>query len=211
MMMLKNYRVLLWDFDGVIKESVDVKTQAYIELFQDYGADVAEQVRYHHETNGGMSRFEKLPLYLKWAGEVSHSSRVGQFCDKFASMVVKEVIKAPWVPGVEGYLRSNPYGQIFILVSATPQDELIKILSSLCLLSCFTHIYGAPTPKRDALRTVLQRLHLSPEHCLMIGDADVDFDAANANDVPFLLRRHATNGDVFVHYTGPSVNDFSML
>lgn len=84
-------------------------------------------------------------------------------------------------------------------------------MSSLCLLSCFTHIYGAPTPKRDALRTVLQMLHLSPEHCLMIGDADVDFDAANANDVPFLLRRHATNGDVFVHYTGPSVNDFSML
>lgn len=211
MMMLKNYRVLFWDFDGVIKESVDVKTQAYIELFQDYGADVAEQVRYHHETNGGMSRFEKLPLYLKWAGEVCHSARVGQFCDKFASMVVNEVIKSAWVPGVEGYLRSNPYGQIFIVVSATPQDELIEILSSLCLLSCFTHIYGAPTPKKDALRTVLQMLHVSPEHCLMIGDADVDFDAANANDVPFLLRRHATNGDVFVHYTGPSVNDFSML
>lgn len=42
----------------------------------------------------------------------------------------------------------------------------------------------------------------------MIGDARTDLEAAKSNGVPFLLRRHETNADVFSDYTGPSVNDF---
>ena len=62
-------RLIFWDFDGVIKDSVDVKTQEFVKLFESSGSHVAEQVRLHHEANGGISRFEKLPLYLHWAGE----------------------------------------------------------------------------------------------------------------------------------------------
>ena len=61
------YDLIFWDFDGVIKESVSVKTDAYLELFRPYGSDVCKQVKNHHLANGGMSRFDKIPLYLKWA------------------------------------------------------------------------------------------------------------------------------------------------
>ena len=33
MISLNKYDLIFWDFDGVIKESVSVKTDAYLELF----------------------------------------------------------------------------------------------------------------------------------------------------------------------------------
>jgi phosphoglycolate phosphatase-like HAD superfamily hydrolase len=206
------FSTIFWDFDGVIKDSVEVKTQAYMQLVKPFGAAVAERVREHHEAHGGMSRFDKFPLYLQWAGEEpSPPSRVSEFCDQFSQLVLQGVIDAPWVAGVEDYLRSNHHQQTFVLVSATPQDELEQILLALNLTKCFAEVFGAPTRKKDAIRMALAARGLDPHDCLMIGDARADLEAAEANQVPFLLRRHETNANVFADYTGLSVKDFTAL
>lgn len=202
---------MFWDFDGVIIDSVDVKTRAYVKLFEIYGADIAERVREHHEAHGGMSRFDKMPLYLQWAGEKCNQSLVNQFCNRFASMVFSEVIASPWVPGVESYIRANAHRQTFILVSATPQDELEKIVYNLNLTDCFAEIIGAPIPKEEALRRTLEMRKRNPHESLMIGDAQEDYSAAKANNVPFLLRLHGKNSAFFPDYSGPSVKDFIPL
>lgn len=208
-MTLHQAKLIFWDFDGVIKNSVDIKTQTFIKLFEPYGFNVVENVRLHHEANGGMSRFDKLPIYLRWAGEVPTQELVNEFCEHFSGMVVQGVIDAPWVPGAEDYIRSNPYQQSFVLVSATPQGELEVILDALDLRNCFTSVFGAPTAKKEAIRITLEGRGLNPKDCLMIGDARADLEAAQTNHVPFLLRRHDTNVRVFEHYTGNSVNSFT--
>ena len=60
-----NARVVFWDFDGVIKDSVPVKTEAFRKLFLSYGADITDKVVKHHLANGGVSRFKKIPYYFK--------------------------------------------------------------------------------------------------------------------------------------------------
>ncbi len=204
-------KLIFWDFDGVIKDSVDVKTQAYMKLFEPYGPHMADQVKTHHEANGGMSRFEKFPLYLRWIGEEPTQDRVNEFCKKFSEMALQGVIDSPWVPGAEGYLRTNPRRQFFVLVSATPQEEIAEILQVLDLRKCFTLVFGAPMNKKEAIRMTLSRYNISLHDCLMIGDAWADMAAAQANQVPFLLRQHAANGQVFERYTGDSVRDFKDL
>src|SRR3989338_793763 len=208
---LYNYKLIFWDFDGVIKESIEVKTQAFVKLFEPFRGELAERVREHHLAHGGMSRFDKLPLYLQWAGEEPTQARVSAFCDQFGQLVLQGVINAPWVPGCETYLRSNSHQQIFILVSATPQDELEQILHTLDLTGCFSEVFGAPIRKNDAIRMTLAARGLAPHDCLMIGDARADLEAAEANQVPFMLRHHETNSDVFAGYTGFSVRDFTAL
>lgn len=208
---LRNPKLICWDFDGVIKDSVEVKTRAFVELFQVYGGDVVEQVREHHEAHGGMSRLEKLPLYLQWAGEEATQPRVNELGHQFGELVLQAVIDAPWVPGAEDFLRSNPYQQTFVLVSATPQVELETILNALDLIGCFGAVYGTPVLKKDAIRMVLSAHRLDPHDCLMIGDARADLEAADANRVPFLLRCHETNSKAFAGYVGPSVKDFTAL
>lgn len=205
---MKEVKIIFWDFDGVIKDSVTVKSMAFEQLFLSYGNKLAERVRQHHESHGGMSRFDKLPLYLGWAGMEPTEDRVNACCEQFSQLVFQGVIDAPWVPGAEEYLRNNPHQQMFVTVSATPQEELEKILRLLDLDSCFTTVFGVPMSKKDAIHRTLESCDMSPDRCLMIGDAKADWDAAQANHVPFLLRRHATNGQVFECYTGDSVEDF---
>ena len=207
----QNIAAIFWDFDGVIKESINVKTQAFIRLFSVYGKTVAERVRKHHEANGGMSRFEKMPIYLGWAGEEPSVKRQKELCDQFAELVITGVIDAPWVSGVETILRKNPHRQLFFLVSATPQDELETILLSLDLGSCFAEVFGSPISKKSAIQKVLEVHNLRADECLMIGDALADHEAADANQVPFFLRRHETNYAVFATYVGPSFKDFNTL
>ena len=208
---MKEFSVIFWDFDGVIKDSVDVKTQAYFQLFKPFGLELAEKVLLHHEVNGGMSRFDKLPIYLQWAGLDPTKITVNEYCERFSQQVLQGVIDSPWVAGVEDYLRSNVHRQVFVLVSATPQEELEYILQALDLTKCITEIYGAPTRKQDAIRNTLLARGIDPNESLMIGDAQADLDAAVANQVPFLLRRHSSNNKVFSTYTGASVEDFTTL
>lgn len=209
MQQLVQSKLIFWDFDGVIKDSIEIKTQAFVKLFQPFGAEIAERVREHHEAHGGMSRFEKFPLYLQWSGEDTSQSRVDGLCDQFSRLVLQGVIEAPWVPGVEAYLRENPNRQTFILISATPQQELEQILHALNMTKCFMKVFGAPTTKKDAIRTALEEYGVDRNDCLVIGDARADFEAAQANQVPFILRRHETNTSVFADYLGPSVKDFT--
>jgi len=46
-------RGIAFDFDGVLVESVDVKTRAYARMFEEYGADIVSKVVDYHLTNGG--------------------------------------------------------------------------------------------------------------------------------------------------------------
>ena len=41
--LLKNYDVIFWDFDGVIKESVEVKSNAFEQLFSPFGKEVSKK------------------------------------------------------------------------------------------------------------------------------------------------------------------------
>jgi phosphoglycolate phosphatase-like HAD superfamily hydrolase len=208
---IRSARAVFWDFDGVIKESTDLKTRAFVRLFESFGADVADRVRAHHEANGGISRFDKLPLYLRYAGEEPTAERIDDLSERFGTLVRQAVIDAPWVPGAESYLRRNPRQQIFVVMSATPQAELTQIVESIGLTAAFSDVVGAPMTKSDAIRRTLARYAFKPAECVAIGDTTADRDAAGACGVPFVLRRHPSNAGLFTTYQGPSIEDLTRL
>jgi len=201
--------LIFWDFDGVVKDSLDIKRLAFENLFLPFGPEIASRVRIHHERNGGISRFEKIPLYLKWAGQPTSPLQVNEFCDRFAKAVQQGVIDAPWVPGVRDYLLGNFTEQYFVLVTATPQEEIEQILDALGISHCFREVYGAPTKKAIAMAAVLDRQKCPPIRSLMIGDAETDRQAALLNSVPFLLRRTPLNLPLQNFYSGPMFDDLN--
>jgi phosphoglycolate phosphatase-like HAD superfamily hydrolase len=201
---LSAMRIVFWDFDGVIKDSVAVKTVGFEQLFLPYGQEVADRVRQHHEAHGGVSRYKKMPVYLEWAGETATAANIQHFCDRFSSLVQQAVIDAPWVPGVREYLLARHASQYFVLVTATPQQEIEQILGALEIAHCFREVYGAPTSKAEAIGRVLQHLKCPPVDALMIGDSETDLEAADANGVSFLLRRTALNRSLQARYSGPT-------
>jgi len=201
--------MIFWDFDGVIKDSVEAKSEGFERLFQPYGTDLANRVRQHHEAHGGMSRFEKIPVYLGWAGEPATRAQVQEFCERFSEMVLQAVIDSPWVPGVREYLQAQHSQQRFVLLSATPQEEIHGILRTLDIARCFDRIIGAPAKKATAMAEALQCLPCAPENALMIGDSESDLAAAQMNGVAFLLRSTSINQALQARYTGPAFRDLA--
>jgi phosphoglycolate phosphatase-like HAD superfamily hydrolase len=206
---LRRYSVLFWDFDGVIKDSVDVKGGAFERLFAKYGEELATRVRRHHEQHGGVSRYEKLRLYLDWAGEPASDAQVDRYCELFSAAVRQAVIDSKWVPGVREYLLENHARQTFILITATPQQEIEDIVRALGAAAWFRRIYGAPLAKAVAIEQALTDFNCPSNDALVIGDSDADHDAAMRTGVAFLLRRTAFNVALQSRHTGPACAHFA--
>jgi len=185
--------MVFWDFDGVIKETVKLKGEAFADLFFDNSQELAVKIREHHALHGGVSRFEKIPLYLRWAGMSQDSKNVRRLCEKYSKLVFQKVLEAPWVPGVQELLRCNPWQQQFYLVTATPQTEMEAILAALDLTVVFKGVFGAPVKKTDAILRILEASGMPKDLCLLIGDSQTDKQAASIANIPFLLREHFDN------------------
>jgi phosphoglycolate phosphatase-like HAD superfamily hydrolase len=201
---LRSAALVFWDFDGVIKDSVTVKSIGFEKLFLPHGAELAARVRRHHEANSGISRYQKIAEYLQWIGESATAARVEEYAARFGELVVQAVIDAAWVPGVREYLLANHTRQTFVLVTATPEAEIRGILGTLQLDHVFREVHGAPTSKADAIHDALPRLRIDASQALMIGDSEADLRAAERNGVAFLLRRTALNHALQQRHRGPA-------
>lgn len=204
-------RVVFCDFDGVVKDSVAVKSVAFQRLFEHCGPAIIERVRRHHEAHGGVSRYEKIRLYLQWVGEASTEARVAELAAQFSTLVRQAVIDSAWVPGVCEFLGRHSVRQNFVLVTATPQEEIQVILRTLNIAQHFREVHGAPTPKAVAVKDVLLRLNCAPSQAVLIGDAMTDLEAADANSVAFLLRRTAFNRDMHRACEGRMFDDWTQF
>jgi|LWDU01.1.fsa_nt_gi phosphoglycolate phosphatase-like HAD superfamily hydrolase len=180
---LNKYDLILWDFDGTIKDTSIVKSDSFVQLFRYSDERILQSIRRHHEDNGGMSRYEKIPLYLVMAGMKVTDNIVKQYCEDFASLAFKGVVESPWVPGVKEYIFNNYDMQDFIMISATPVAELKKILKEIGVLHCFKDIIGYPYNKETAVSFIKNKS--KEKRILFIGDSKIDFLAAKHSKIDF--------------------------
>jgi len=185
--------IIFWDFDGVIKDSVQIKSKAFGNLFAQFGNIISKRVIEHHESNGGMSRFEKIPIYLGWSGVRVTPELIEEYLNKFSILVKSKVIESDWVPGVLEVMQNKKINQLWFIVTATPQDEIEEIINHLELNAFFQKIIGAPIMKSDAIKSILQSFSFEANDAIMIGDSISDYQAAVKNNVTFILRKTTLN------------------
>ena len=208
-MKLKSNRVVLFDFDGVIKDSVSVKSDAFELLFTEFGTEISTRVREHHEANGGMSRFEKFPLYLSWAGITPTDSLIEVCTDQFSKLAKQKVIDSEWVAGVEGFLIDNSNKHKMFVVTATPQSEIEEILKALEIFDYFFEVIGSPIKKSEAISRLINKYQLNPEMTVMIGDSMPDYLAASHNNIEFILRNTELNTEMQKTLQCKMIDDFT--
>ena len=188
--------LIFWDFDGIIKDSLEVKEVAFGDLFHASGKDIVAKVRAHHNENSGISRFEKIPLYLDWSGITPTPEIINEFCNRFSNLTLQRIIDSPWVPGIREYLMTHHSRQSFILLTAMPQVEIEHIIDILGISGLFQQVFGSPAKKIDIIARVLQERNINRNRVLVVGDTETDILAAKANRVNFLLRRTPYNQQI---------------
>jgi phosphoglycolate phosphatase-like HAD superfamily hydrolase len=187
-------KVIIFDFDGVIVESVNIKTQAFAELFKDEESDVVRRIIKYHLQNGGVSRYDKFRyIYAEILHRPLPRETFEKLCNSFASLVFNGVVTTQYVPGAIEFLQDNKGRYRCFIASATPSDELEKILDRREITRFFERIFGAPITKDEAVKVILNLTGVPPEDAVFLGDALSDFDAAQINNVPFIARIHDNN------------------
>ena len=105
--MQKKKKIIFFDFDGVIVESVDIKANAFGKLFKPEGEDVVGKVLSYHLDNTGVSRFEKFRnIYKKILRQQLKKEAFQDLCRRFSKLVLNEVVKTPYVEGAVEFLEN---------------------------------------------------------------------------------------------------------
>jgi len=196
------FQNIIFDFDGVLAESVHIKTHAFYKLYEKYGKEIAEKVVEHHKANGGMSRFDKFPYYHKNFLNIELTSEdIEVLSNDFSNMVIKNVIEADEVLGASWFLEKYFSGRKFWIVSATPTKEIKEIAEKRKITDFFSDIYGSPRDKSMCVKDIIIKHKIEKNVTVFLGDAMSDFKAAEDNGIHFMLRRTQENKDLFEEYS----------
>lgn len=189
-MLAKNLEAVFLDFDGVVVESADIKTQAFYELYLPWGKDIAEKARDYHLKNQGVSRYKKFDeIHKLFLDKICSAGEKENLSMKFSEIVFEKIIEAPLVKGVLVFLeKMNNQNIPIFLLSATPHAELLSICKERKFLSYFKEIYGAPYKKSEIGNKIINRHRLNKDFLVFVGDSISDFKASSLMDVHFIGR-----------------------
>jgi len=181
------YKALFFDFDGVLADSVEVKTRAFAKLFESYDPAIVAKVVEHHRKNGGMTRVDKFHHYYReFLGKPLDGDEMKRLCGDFSRLVVDEVVSAPEIRGAENFLKKWHNSVPCFVVSATPDEEIKKIVKRRGIDIYFHEILGSSCSKSDNVNYLLNKYGLAPAQCLFFGDAVSDYQAARSCTVDFI-------------------------
>lgn len=176
-----------FDFDGVLIDSVGIKTQAFQKLFEPYGENVLTEVLEHHRLNGGISRIDKIQYsHTHFVGTPLSESELQDWGRRYSELVVDRVVDAPWIAGAEDFLVEMQGRCPVFVISGTPEDELKQVIEARSMSHFFTEILGSPIKKPAHIRNLLASYQLEPSSCVFMGDALTDYHAARETGLHFL-------------------------
>jgi HAD superfamily hydrolase (TIGR01549 family) len=206
---IHNYQAILFDFDGVLAECMDVKTEAFAQLFEEFGNDIVKKVVNHHIENGGISRYKKIQYYYSdFLNKEISKDKVNQIAQKFSDLVVKKVIESDWVKGAKEFLEKYISKLDFYVVSGTPQEELDLIIKKRDMGKYFKEIYGSPKTKAEIANIIIEESNYDKKKVLYIGDSLSDYKNAMEANIQF-LGRVPKNMDSYFPKNTPYITEFT--
>ncbi|CAO3440260.1 HAD family hydrolase [Azospirillum endophyticum] len=193
---------IIFDFDGVLADSNDLKGETFVALYADEEPAVQAALRAYHRANGGMPRREKLTRFEREVlGREISEERLDRLVDGFAAAVEQAVIDCAEIPGAADFLAAHAGHLPLFVISATPHEEMLRIVAGRGMADRFVSVHGSPPRKADTAAMLLARHGLRPERVAFVGDAVQDYAAAAELKLAFVGVRDASGGHPFPEST----------
>tara|TARA_B110000046_G_C13025143_1_gene413541 strand:- start:4686 stop:5324 length:639 start_codon:yes stop_codon:yes gene_type:complete len=196
--MIKN---ILWDFDGVILDSMKVRDWGFREIFKSFDNEKVDALLKYHTLNGGLSRYVKIRyFYEEILGKSISESELLAYAEGF-SVLMKHELTNPdnLILDAVNFIKENHKKYNFHIVSGSDQYELRFLCRELGIDSYFISIHGSPTPKKQLVSMLLEKQSYNKNRTCLIGDSINDYEAAESNNITFYgynnisLKRHSKN------------------
>ena len=187
-MVVSDFKIILWDFDGVIIDSNLVREFGFREVLKEFDPEQVEQLIDFHNANGGLSRYVKFRyFYEEILRRPISESQVQELANRFSSIMVESLPNPELLidETVRFIQEMHSKGKQMHIVSGSDGNELRALCEELDLSKYFLSINGSPTPKSALVKEIITGGKISTSKYCLIGDAVNDYDAANQNEIQF--------------------------
>lgn len=215
MLPFDQYRSAVFDCDGVILDSNDLKTVAFRKTLANESSTLVEEFIEYHQAHGGISRYVKFDhFYRMMKGGANYANETSDALQRYAEICRKGLIECALIPGIIETLQHFRSLDIdCFVVSGGDQDEVRSTLSERGLSQYFAGIYGSPRNKMEHLGDLVKAGLRIPG--IYFGDAESDSKAAHQYGLDFIFiagRSEWRGGAAACRATGHSVyQDFEQL
>ena len=189
-LLVTDYKTLVFDCDGVILNSNQVKTDAFYQVALPYGESVARALVDYHIANGGISRYQKFNYLLeailpKYAPSLSAPS-LEELLEQYAKRALQGLLTCEVASGLKELKDATPNAR-WAIVSGGDQSELRHVFTQRGLSELFdAGIYGSPDSKHQILaREISNGTIQSP--ALFLGDSKYDYQASSKAGLDFVF------------------------
>lgn len=189
-MMIKN---ILFDFDGVIIDSMPIKSEGFRKIFEEHDSEAVKLLLDFHNLNGGLSRYVKIKYFFEDVlGIPIEEKDILRYAEQF-SEIVKEELNNPehLIAEVVQFIRDNQENFNFHIVSGADEQELKYLCEQLNIAHYFQSIHGSPTHKNDLVKQVMKENGYLKTETILIGDSINDLEAAEINEIGFYAYNNA--------------------
>ncbi len=175
---LNSYADIIFDCDGVLINSNEIKTDAFFEFAKRFGLNVAKKFTEFHKANGGQSRYQKIRyLYNEMLGENITEDKLLDEADRFGALIFEKLKVADVAENLDVLRRINKKAK-WCVVSGSDQNELQQLFRLNGLRKYFgDKIFGSPRSKEQIIREQMLEGSFS-SRTLFIGDSEYDYISA---------------------------------
>ncbi len=183
--LLATKKVLVFDFDGVILRSDDIRAAGVRNLFSDF-PDQQDAIFGYYNDHRGINRLLFFEGVYRDVLHLPYDEKIGVTLGKrYSDEIIERVIRdADLIPGALEFLAMR--GAPRFLATSGPANDVARLLSAFKLSEYFAKIYTYPFSKADAIRDVQATLGLDLDQIAFFGDAMADFNAARDAEVDFI-------------------------
>lgn len=182
--MVKN---IIFDFDGVILDSMPVRSIGFKKIFNDYEDIYVEELLSFHEDNGGLSRFIKIKYFFeKILKRNITEEEILFFAEKFSKIMKDELVNKKYLIDETLYFIRNNFKKYNLhIASGSEEKELNYLCLELDIEKYFLTIQGSPTHKNEIVKNILESNDYLKTETILIGDSVNDYEAARINSIYF--------------------------
>ena len=200
---------IIFDFDGVILDSMPIREQGFRHIFAEHEASQVEQLLEYHEANAGLSRYVKIAYFYEEIRKESISqAEIKRLAGVFSEMMCQKLTARKYlIMETVGFLEKNHKQYKLHIASGSDQDELRYLCGELGLADYFLSIHGSPTYKNDLVKMILSENGYRKEETILIGDSMNDYIAADTNGIAF----YGYNNEILKHVSQRYLDDYRLL
>tara|TARA_Y100000589_G_C27195015_1_gene646410 strand:- start:4126 stop:4782 length:657 start_codon:yes stop_codon:yes gene_type:complete len=191
--LILEYEDIFWDYDDTLSNTVIKKGDAYVDLFNDYPNDLKIFIKKDHENRPGVSRYKKVPFYIKQSQKyIIRELKSESLLQDFSKYCIDILINEPFIKSFENIIRKTNLNIKHHILTNMPQLEIDTILKYKNLENNFKTINGSIINKELFLKQFLKN-HKNISKIIFIGDSEGDLNAALANNIEFVLKATKLN------------------